>query len=63
MNPEGEITVRLACAEQVVRNVTVTSSRTGLPARLVRGRVAADVQRLVPLLFSICSRAQGAASA
>ena len=63
MNPEGEITVRLSCAEQSVRSVTVTSSRAGLPARLVRGRLAADVQRLVPLLFSICSRAQGAASA
>jgi coenzyme F420-reducing hydrogenase alpha subunit len=63
VNPEGEITVRLACAEQSVRSVAVASSRTGLPARLVRGRVAADVQRLVPLLFSICSRAQGAAAA
>jgi hypothetical protein len=63
VNPEGEITVRLLCAEHSVRSVTVTSSRTGLPARLVRGRIAADVQRLVPLLFSICSRAQGAASA
>ena len=63
MNPEGEITVRLTCSEQRVRHVAVASSRTGLPPRLVRGRAAADVQRLVPLLFSICSRAQGAASA
>ena len=62
MNPEGEITVRIACTEQRVRGVTVTSSRTGLPPRLVRGRAAADVQRLVSLLFSVCSRAQGAAS-
>lgn len=63
MNPEGEITVRLDCADGRVRQVGVTSSRTGLPPRLVRGRPAADVQRLVPLLFSICNRAQGAASA
>ncbi len=63
MNPEGEITVRLTCSDQPVRKVSVASSRTGLPPRLVRGRPPADVQRLVPLLFSICQRAQGAASA
>lgn len=63
MNPEGTITVRLTCAGEQVRQVAVSSSRTGLPARLVRGKPAADVQRLVPLLFSICNRAQGAASA
>ena len=62
MNPEGEITVRLSCSERQVHKVSVTSSRTGLPPRLVRGRPSADVQRLVPLLFSICQRAQGAAS-
>lgn len=63
MNPEGEITVRLTCSDQRVRQASVASSRTGLPPRLVRGRPVADVQRLVPLLFSICRRAQGAASA
>jgi Ni,Fe-hydrogenase I large subunit len=63
VNPEGEITVRLTCSDQRVRQASVASSRTGLPPRLVRGRPAADVQRLVPLLFSICQRAQGAASA
>ena len=63
MNPEGEITVRLSCSDRRVRNVSVASSRAGLPPRLVRGRPSADVQRLVPLLFSICRRAQGAASA
>jgi uptake hydrogenase large subunit len=63
VNPEGDITVRLACADRRVRGVSVASSRTGLPPRLVRGRAPADVQRLVPLLFSICNRAQGAASA
>lgn len=63
MNPEGEITVRLSCSDHLVHKVSVASSRTGLPPRLVRGRPPADVQRLVPLLFSICQRAQGAASA
>lgn len=62
MNPEGELTVRIDCADQRVRRVGVTSSRSGLPPRLVRGKAATDVQRLVPLLFSICNRAQGAAA-
>jgi hypothetical protein len=63
MNPEGGITVRLACADGRVQRVQVASSRTGLPPRLVRGRAPADVRRLVPLLFSICRQAQGAAAA
>jgi len=63
VNPEGEISVRLSCRDRRVHMVSVASSRTGLPLRLVRGRPPADVQRLVPLLFSICRRAQGAASA
>jgi len=63
VNPEGDIAVRLTCIDQRVHRASVASSRTGLPPRLVRGRPAADVQRLVPLLFSICQRAQGAASA
>jgi hypothetical protein len=63
VNPEGAIVVRLACAEGRVRQAGVASSRTGLPPRLVRGKRAPDVQRLVPLLFSVCNRAQGAASA
>ena len=64
VNPEGEITVRLTCSDQRgAQGVASPSSRTGLPPRLVRGRPPADVQRLVPLLFSICQRAQGAASA
>ena len=31
MNPEGEIAVRLVCTDQRVRDVSVASSRTGLP--------------------------------
>ncbi|MDH5208847.1 MAG: nickel-dependent hydrogenase large subunit [Burkholderiaceae bacterium] len=63
MNPEGDIVVRLARRDQRVRDVGVASSRTGLPPHLVRGKPAVDVRRLIPLLFSICSRAQGAAAA
>jgi uptake hydrogenase large subunit len=63
VSPEGEITVRLSCVDQHVIKASVASSRTGLPARLVRGRPAGDVERMVPLLFSVCGRAQGAAAA
>jgi hypothetical protein len=63
MNAEGELAVRLVCAGQRVREVSVTSSRTGLPPRLVRGKPAPDVRELIPRLFSICNRAQGAAAA
>ena len=60
MTPEGDIRVRLACADGRVHRVDVASSRTGLPPRLVQGRTPADAGRLVPLLFSVCRRAQGA---
>jgi uptake hydrogenase large subunit len=63
MNPEGDIVVRLARQDQRVRDVVVVSSRSGLPPHLVRGKPAVDVRHLIPLLFSICGRAQGAAAA
>ena len=55
--------MRLSCADLRVRKVSVTSSRAGLPPRLVRGRRAGRCAAARALLFSICQRAQGAASA
>lgn len=63
MTAEEGINVRLACADRRVRRVGVSSSRRPLPARLVRGRSRGEVERVVPLLFSLCRRAQGAAAA
>jgi uptake hydrogenase large subunit len=59
---EGKLSVRLSCADRRVTGVHISSSRTALPKTLVQARPARDVQRLVPLLFSVCARAHGAAS-
>lgn len=60
---EGEITVRLALREHRIHSVDVTSTRAALPRRLTQGRATAEVARTLPLLFSVCAKAQGAAAA
>ena len=63
MNPEGELIVRLGLKANRVRSVNIASSRVALPERMTRGRSADEVARTLPLLFSICARAQAAAAA
>ena len=63
MFTEGELTVRLELDAGRIRAVDIESTRAALPSQLTRGRPADEVARTVPLLFSICSQAQGAASA
>lgn len=63
MTPDAVLTVRLHCTNRQVAAVTVESSRRALPPKLVRDRPPAEVAQLVPQLYSICSRAQGAAAA
>lgn len=60
---EGDISIRLALQDRRIAAVTVASTRAALPARLTCGREAAAVAQMIPLLFSVCARAQGAASA
>jgi len=60
---EGELTVRLRVDADRVRSVAIESTRVSLPERLTNGRPVPDVLRTMPLLFSICARAQGAAAA
>jgi hypothetical protein len=60
---EGELTVRLGVGANRIRSVAVASTRVTLPPRMTQGRPAADVVRTMPLLFSICGKAQGAAAA
>ena len=60
---EGELTVRLGVGANRIRFVAVASTRVSLPQRMTQDRPAADVVRTMPLLFSICGRAQGAAAA
>jgi hypothetical protein len=59
---EGELVVRLAVQSQRIRSVDIASTRAPLPARLIHGRPSEEVERTLPLLFSICARAQGAAA-
>jgi Ni,Fe-hydrogenase I large subunit len=59
----GELIVHLGCEGRRVRQVTVRSTRPMIAARVLTGRTAADAAGTVPRLFSICSGAQGAASA
>lgn len=60
---EGELTVRLDVRGGQIRSVQIASTRTPLPPRLTLGRPADQVAHALPLLFSICARAQGAAAA
>ncbi len=59
---EGELIVRLGIESHRIRTVDITSTRAPLPARLTQGRPADEVARTIPLLFSICARAQAAAA-
>lgn len=59
---EGELIVRLDCDGRRIRRVTVHSTRPLQAARVLAGKSATDAAVMVPLLFSICGRAQGAAA-
>jgi hypothetical protein len=59
---EGELIVRLAIQANRIRAVEIVSTRAPLPARLTHGRQVEEVERTIPLLFSVCARAQGAAA-
>jgi len=60
---EGELIVRLAWDGRRVRQVTVRSTRPFAATRLLTGKTAAEAAATVPMLFSICGGAQGAAAA
>jgi len=58
----GCIRLRLGCDNGRISEVRVASERPAVAERL-RGRVADDAVRLVPLLFALCGKAQGRAAA
>jgi hypothetical protein len=62
MSLQGELTVRLAWDGRRVVRVEVESTRPLIAGRLVAGRSAADAAAMLPRLYSICGRAQGAAA-
>ncbi len=63
MNLEGELVVRLFVDGSVAREVTIRSSRPLAAARVLCGRPVREAAALVPRLYSVCARAQGAAAA
>ncbi len=63
MTIEGEVTVRLDWDGRRVRRASVHSTRPLAASRVLSGRAPAAAAAMVPLLYSICSRAQGAAAA
>ena len=60
---EGEISVRLGLHRGRIDSVDIRSTRSPLPERFTRGRDVDELARTLPLLYSICARAQGAAAA
>ncbi len=62
MKIEGDIAVRLDWDGRRVSGVTVRSTRPVAAARVLAGKAPAVAVATVPLLFSVCGRAQGAAA-
>jgi hypothetical protein len=60
---EGELIVQLACKAQRVQRVSIRSTRPIAVGHLFAGKTPASVAATLPLLFSICASAQGAAAA
>jgi uptake hydrogenase large subunit len=63
MSLEGELLVRVAWDGHGVLDARVASTRPFAAARVLEGKTPAEVAATVPLLFGICSCAQGAAAA
>ena len=62
MSLEGEIAVNLTWDGRHITGVGVESTRPLLAPRLLTGKTPAQVQALVPALFSLCGQAQAAAA-
>ncbi len=63
MTLEGDIVVRLAWDGQRVRDVRIRSTRAFAAGRVLGGKTGVEAAAMVPLLYSICGHAQGAAAA
>lgn len=63
MQTEGALSLSLTLAGARIVDAGLASSRPLLASRLLEGRTAADVLAAVPLLFSLCGRAQTVAAA
>jgi len=63
MTLEGELVVTLAWDGRRVDHVDVKSTRPLVASRILTGKTAVDAAATIPLLYSVCGGAQGAAAA
>jgi coenzyme F420-reducing hydrogenase alpha subunit len=63
MIAEGKLQLDVIWDGKQITGVSIRSSRPLAACRILEGKPAAEAVRLVPLLFSVCGRAQGAAAA
>ena len=63
MSLEGKLEVRVAWDGHRIRDARIISTRPFAASRVLEGRTPAEVTATVPLLFSLCGRAQRAAAA
>ena len=63
MSLEGKLDIQLQTSGRRVEQVRIRSTRPVRAAGVLRGKPVAEVQKLLPLLFSICGTAQACASA
>jgi coenzyme F420-reducing hydrogenase alpha subunit len=63
MIAEGKLQLEVVWDGKQITGVSVQSSRPLAACRVLEGKPAEEVMRLVPLLFSVCGRAQGVAAA
>lgn len=61
-SPEGALHIRLAWDGAAIRAVGIAPRRLLDPARLVRGQTPRQAAQALPLLYSLCGKAQGAAA-
>jgi len=62
MIAEGKLEFEIAWDGKRIAGATIHSSRPVAASRVLEGRSVEDVLRLVPMLFSVCARAQGVAA-
>lgn len=63
MIPEGQLRIRLDWDGAAIRRVDIAPRRLADIARLLHGKTLSQAAGVVPLLFSLCGRAQGVAAA
>ena len=63
MDPAGSISVRLVWDGEKIRQVEVTPRLALEAVKLLRGKTGQQAVNLIPLLFSLCGKAQGVAGA